>query len=433
MIDRRDLLTSAATGAFLMAGGTLLASRSASAQAGGSGPVRSISAMTFAPDGRLVVADWRSDALHALAIPPADAAADASFNVKDLDLVIAEAEGLTVDRVRPTAAAFDAATNRAIVAYAAGKGPDAPVRLAFVRADGGLEIVDPAVMVEDSLSLSDAPPDATIWDETPARSLLVTDIVPHALLNGGTELLVAGLANADFASTLRRVPYPFDTAGAVGSARIEMYHTVHNQIETRAPVRAMSVVELNGVEHLLAAYTCTPLVTVPLADLVDGASVRAKTIAELGFGNTPLDVVPFAIEYEGQVSQWVMVANAAMSADLIPLDAIAAAAAAPGIEEPVKVPFETTKGVAGLQMPITNLVRLVDQGPQFLLGLRRDPSSGDLELVSYRKGAFFRLSDFVNEYDLPSYEYGGDAFQQDYIRPFHAMMKSDEGFAHLIE
>ena len=428
MIDRRDLLTSATVTAFLV-GAAPGAIRAARAQ--GTGTIRSISAMAFAPDGRLVVADWKGNALHALALPDATPRGDASFNIKDLDAVIAQAEGLGTDRIRPTAVAFDGAANRAVVAYAAGKGPDDPVRLALVHADGGVETVDPSALIAASRGLADAPPDAAIWTDTPARSLLVTSIVPHAREDGSVELLVAGLANADFASTLRRVAYPFDATDAPATLRMEMYHTVHNQIETRAPIRAMAVVDLGGTPTLLGAYTCTPLVTVPVRDLIDGASVRAKTIAELGFGNTPLSVVPFAIEYQGQTSQWVMVANAAKAADLIPLDAIAAAATAPGIEEPVSVPFETTKGVAGIQMPITNLVGLVDQSPQFLLALRRDPQAGDLELVSYRKGAFFRLSDFVNEYDIPGYAYGDDAFQQDYIRPFHAMMKGDEGFAEL--
>ncbi len=53
--------------------------------------------------------------------------------------------------------------------------------------------------------------------------------------------------------------------------------------------------------------------------------------------------------------------------------------------------------------------------------------------MSFRKGAFFRLSDHVNEYDMPGYAYPeGDSFQQGYIRPFHAMMKRDEGHAELI-
>jgi hypothetical protein len=257
--------------------------------------------------------------------------------------------------------------------------------------------------------------------------LLVTDMKFH-----GDELIVAGLANATFSSTLRRVPYPF--TGKTGATRIEMYHAVHNQIETRAPVRAFNVIDVEGTPTLLAAYTCTPLVTVPLNELKDGSKVRGKTIAELGFGNTPLDVLPFAIEYQGKKSDWVMIANSAKAADLINLNDIVKATKIDGLSTPVRAPFQQHAGVPSIPLPITNLQRIMDQGSQYLLALRRDAESGDLQLVSIRKGAFFRLSDHVNEYDFASYAYPeGDKFQQDYIRPFHRMMKSDEGHAALIK
>ncbi len=45
--------------------------------------------------------------------------------------------------------------------------------------------------------------------------------------------------------------------------------------------------------YLLAAYTCTPLVKVPVADLKAGAHVKGKTIAELGNRNRPLDMIVY--------------------------------------------------------------------------------------------------------------------------------------------
>ena len=64
---------------------------------------------------------------------------------------------------------------------------------------------------------------------------------------------------------------------------VEIYHTTHNQIETRAPIRAMSFATLGGKPYVVAAYLCTPLVTIPLEDLKDGAHIRGKAIAELGY------------------------------------------------------------------------------------------------------------------------------------------------------
>jgi hypothetical protein len=387
----------------------------------------SISAMVLAPDGRLIVADWRAGELHSLALPTMAAASEQAFNVSDLSDRLAAAYRLPGGMVRVTAAAFHSVGQTAILALAMGRRTDAPVGLALLNARGEVQRLDAQALVRASTPLQAAPPEARLWGNRPARSLLVTDIKIF-----GNELLVAGLGNGGFNSTLRRVPYPFD--GTARVAAIEMYHAVHNQIETRAPVRAFSVIDVEGTPTLLAAYTCTPLVTVPMADLTEGARVRGKTIAELGFGNTPLDVVPFAIDYRGRRSEWVLVANSAKAADLIALPDIVAAAKGPGLSKPVQAPFDALAGVRSIALPMANVQKVMEQSPQFLVALRRGVEDGQLQLVSVRKGAFFRLSDFVNEYDFPDYAYpADDKFQQEYIRPFHRMMKTDEGHASLIK
>ncbi len=388
--------------------------------------VQSISALTLASDGRVIAADWRAAKLHALTIPAAAAVEKGpSFNITGLSGAIARTLGKIGDEIRVTAIVFDGKAQRAILAVAEGRAADAPVKLAIVAADGKIEILDPSALVASSLDLTGAPGEAAIWNRAPARTFMVTDMKMV-----GQELLVAGLSNATFTSTFRRIAYPFKDAGA--TTAVEMYHAVHNQIETRAPIRAFSVIDVDGEPTVLAAYTCTPLVTAPLKAMTNGATVRGKTIAELGFGNTPLDVVPFDIIYQGNTSKWVMVANSAKAADLMRYEDIVAGAKGEGLGKPVKAPFEQHAGVKSLPMPITGVQRLLDQSPQFLLALRRDVATGDLQLVSIRKGAFFRLSDFVNEYDMPGYDYpANDQFQQSYIRPFHKMMKTDEGHAGL--
>ena len=51
--------------------------------------------------------------------------------------------------------------------------------------------------------------------------------------------------------------------------------------------------EIAGTANLLAAYTCTPLVKIPISDLKPGAKVKGTTVAELGNRNTPLDMVVY--------------------------------------------------------------------------------------------------------------------------------------------
>ena len=391
------------------------------------GVVKSISTMTFAPDGKLIVSDWKSNALHALSLPDTKTAESGSFNLYDVDKAIAQALGTDREQIRVTKAIFETTANKAILAVETGAQPEAPVVIAVFGSDGAGTLYNLNELVAATLSLDDVPPETSLWEHTPARSFLVTAMKAH-----DDEIFVAGIANSDFSSTLRRVAYPFNGTSATTS--VEIYHAVHNQIETRAPIRAFSIVDIAGAPHVLAAYTCTPLVTIPIANLKDGAHITGKTIAELGYGNTPLDVVPFDVSDQGETSRWVMIANSSRAADLISFDAIVAANSEVGLSQPVQVPFETRSGVSAMQAPITNAVCLVDQDEQFLLSLRRDPTEGDLQLVSIRKGAFFRLSDFVNEYDFPNYSYPeGDEFQQEYMRPFHKMMKTDEGYRDLVK
>lgn len=57
--------------------------------------------------------------------------------------------------------------------------------------------------------------------------------------------------------------------------------------------RSMKVVDIDGKAHMLAVYTCTPLVIFPLSALRDNGRITGKTIAELGFGNTPGDLLTY--------------------------------------------------------------------------------------------------------------------------------------------
>jgi hypothetical protein len=51
---------------------------------------------------------------------------------------------------------------------------------------------------------------------------------------------------------------------------------------------------LGGKPYVVAAYVCTPLVTIALDDLKDGAHIKGKAIAELGYGNTPADMISYS-------------------------------------------------------------------------------------------------------------------------------------------
>lgn len=130
------------------------------------------------------------------------------------------------------------------------------------------------------------------------------------------------------------------------------------------------------------------------------------------------------------MSNYVLVVNREMDADLITLDALTEAAAGPGLSEPIPY-LGATAGVQSVPLPMSGVLHVADQDNQFLVALRRDLDTGAMELVSFRKGAFFRLSDFISEYNFPDYAYAADQSSQG-IMMFQNMLKLDEGFPGLL-
>ena len=78
------------------------------------------------------------------------------------------------------------------------------------------------------------------------------------------------------------------------SAGIEIYHGSHGRFETYSPIRTFLPFQLAGEPYILAAYTCTPLVKIPIAALKPGHKVQGVTIAELGNRNRPLDMIAYS-------------------------------------------------------------------------------------------------------------------------------------------
>ncbi|MEO0384176.1 MAG: hypothetical protein AAF234_11560 [Pseudomonadota bacterium] len=383
---------------------------------------QSFGILEFGPDNTLFVADSAAGVIHAYVLPSGGTAPeeDTAFNLLDVDQFVADALGASGRLVYSDLAVHPVTREAYMSVTATIDGVDAGAVVA-VSHDGAARVLDLGALPSTQFMLDDtADAGVTFWRDIPASTLSVTDL---DYSNG--ELFVSGVSTGEFASTLRRVPYPF--ADAPTSTSIEIYHAAHNQNETRAPIRAMAIVDIDGTATAVAAYTCTPLVTIPVYALADGAHVTGKTIAELGYGNTPLDVVSFqAADFQGEVSSYVLVVNREMDADLITLENLTAAAAGPGIAEPVPY-LGATSGVQTVPLPLSGVVHMADQDGQFLLALRRDLDTGAMELVSFRKGSFFRLSDFISEYNFPDYAYADDEMSTG-TRMFQNLLKVDEGF-----
>ncbi|NDZ15903.1 hypothetical protein C7T35_33000 [Variovorax sp. WS11] len=384
--------------------------------------VQSVSRLAAGPGNVLFIADWKTARVHALTLPNApQKPAGTAFNILDLEPLLSKQVGGKKFTVEDMVARPGTGEVYIALSHGAAKTP----ALVVVTSDRKTRRIDLKSAKTTSIALRDAPTTGyRFWKDTPERSYTVTDMKYR-----DGALYVAGLSNQEFASTLRRARYPFDAQQSVTS--VEIYHTGHNLIETRAPIRAMSFASWGGKPYLVAAYTCTPIVTIPLEDLKDGAHIRGKTIAELGYGNTPAGMIAYTKTEQGKTQEYLMLLNFERGASAIPVSQVEAASVRPGIE--TLVPFGQITGLEATSVPLAGTMRLDNLDDQSFIVLRRRLEKDALQLVTISKELSFRLTDFISEYAFQEYGFKGDPFQLKNIKPRQDMMLTHEGFADQIK
>lgn len=322
--------------------------------------------MAFGPDGILFIGDPLSAAVFAVDTGERSGNTGHAINVQAINQQIAAVLGCSPDQVLVNDLAVNPLSGTAYLSVSRGRGPDAIPVILRVGADGKLSELSLESARYAKVPLPNAP-DPNKKDRRGASQRLesITDL---EYVNG--QLVVAGLSNEEFSSRLRTIPFPFSEADEGTS--VEIFHGSHGKLETHAPVRTFVSYTINDQPHLLAAYTCTPLVKLPLVDLKPGKKVRGTTVAELGNHNRPLDI----IVYTKDGKEYLLIANNARGVMKI---AAAQLGDADGIESPVPdtagVGYETVDGLKGVQQ----LDKLNDK--QALLLVESSPGVLNLQTV----------------------------------------------------
>ena len=296
---RRDLLRFAAASAVGLAlpGSLSAASETPAAQGGVSAPLQSSGVLTFGPGNVLFVGDITGAKIHAFALREADLTPQTgvelgnfhNFEGRDqvvgLDQKLAALFGTTIDRIVVNDIAVHPPTQQVFLSVERGRGIDAIPAIVKVN-HGKLEVLELDSIPHSQVSIPNEPDARTMLEFDPQRIYAITDVKYY---NG--EIFVSGITNQRFASTLYRIPYPFNSS--VATCTVEIWHPVHGEFETRAPIIRHLIRELNDEPYLFAVYGCTPLVRFPLSALQHGAHVRGEVIGELGYGANPLDMLAF--------------------------------------------------------------------------------------------------------------------------------------------
>ena len=373
----------------LSTAGTALADSTALTSAG---------ALAFDDANTLFVGDGKAGVVHAFELGEAELTDQSAYELgraktfegrtifDNINAEIGAVLGVPADEVRINDMVVHKPTKQIFLSVHRGLGPDAEALIVKVN-QGKIELVDLSSSTHTTQDIGAIAEAETIEFERPLYSLTITDIDYY---NG--EIFVAGVSNEEFDSTLRRISYPFD--GDVAASKIEIWHAVHAQWETRAPIITQTIAELDGVATLIALYGCTPVVRIPLSDLEDGKQVRGTMIAELGYGNSPVDTVVYANAWTG--TQNVLVTNTHRSAASYTLDTLANAKAMP-TGEGVQPLF----GIGGAEytpIPISGVVHLDTVDDTWAVAVRENPEDPrELQLHTLAMPMFFERSDHVVE------------------------------------
>ncbi|MEO1030930.1 MAG: hypothetical protein AAFX55_05980 [Bacteroidota bacterium] len=378
--------------------------------------------LAFGPENVLFIGDSNNSTLYAVQTEAKALKDVVPYNMESIDLILAEKLNMNVRDLMVNDMKVHPLSQEVYIALKKGHAPEAPSMVAIVNPIGeDLKLLEINASNSTKISIENpASGDYKFWNETPKSALSITDID----YNDGF-VYVAGLTNGEFASNLRKIAYPFNgTQDAVNS--IEIYHAVHTQMETRAPIRTMLFDELNGESTLIASYTCTPLVTIPTSAIIDNGDVKGKTIAELGYGNAPIDMITVTTQgQDGSYNKSLVVTHKNRGGSLIPFSSIAEA-------KQMDVNAPAASAPAGLKdmvaIPTATVMHIDNQNQMFIAVLRRNIETGSIDLVSEVAGVYLRLSDFISEYDFPDYKYDE---KQAGTKGFHDMIKPMEGYPEL--
>ncbi|MGE3818656.1 MAG: hypothetical protein AB7I30_04425 [Isosphaeraceae bacterium] len=308
----------------------------------GTPQIKSAGPLTFGPDGVLFVGDTQGAAVFAIDTGDRTGGREkAPINVEGIAEKVAARLGTDVKNVLINDVAVNPASGKAYLSVSRGRGPEATPVLLRVGGDAAIEEVS---LENVRFAKADVPNPPAPGATQRGQSLRAESITDLAYVDG--RLFVAGLSNEEFSSRLIALPFPFQ--GQADGAAIEIYHGAHGRFETKSPVRTFVAYQINGAPHLLAAYTCTPLVKVPVADLKPGAQVKGTTIAELGNRNRPLDM----IVYQKGGKDYLLLANNSRGVMKIPTEG---AADAKSITAPVGgggtqgMAYETIASMKGVE------------------------------------------------------------------------------------
>ena len=331
----------------------------------GTPEIQSINALSFGEEGILFIGDSKSAKIFAIDTEESTSPeGEVKIEMSKVDEVIASSLGTTADQITIHDMVVHPVSKSVYLAVSAADGQPVLLKLS----EGKFDLVSLDKVMYSEVSIND--PIAEDAKDRRGRSQRMWAISDLGFSDG--KVYVSGLSNKEFGSTFRSISFPFTSEQKQSS--LEIYHAAHGQFETWSPIKAFTTTNVGGKSSLLASYTCTPLVVLPLDKIKEGEHVKARTVAELGNWNTPLDMI--VMEKDG--ASYLLMANSNRAVMKIAIKDIESFDGT--ITEKV-MQRAGTSGVDFINLPYVNVLQMdqLDEG-QFLMLQRR--SNGSLDFVT---------------------------------------------------
>ncbi|SMG27040.1 hypothetical protein SAMN05661096_01567 [Marivirga sericea] len=328
--------------------------------------VKSINALSFGPEGILFIGDSENAKVFAIDTQDTEAIEgnNADISLEQFDVKVAELLGTTADQISIEDLVVNPISKN--IYFAVQHTSNTPILMKIEN--GVFQFVSlKEVMFSEALLEASIEAEATDRRGRSMRKWAISDL---NYSNG--KVMVTGLSNKEFGSTFRSISFPFDEKQEMSS--LEIYHAAHGQFETNSPVKAFTATTIAGIEYVIAAYTCTPLVIFPSSDLKPNEHVKGRTVAELGNWNTPLDMV--VLQNEG--SSYLLMANSNRALMKIALDNVKNFSGS--LTEPV-TQRGGTAGVEFIALPFVNVLQLDKVSDDTFVMLQRK-SDGQMQLFT---------------------------------------------------
>jgi hypothetical protein len=322
--------------------------------------LQSAGPMAFGPSGVLFVGDSKAAKVYAINTEDKKGNASVGYAIDDLSSKAAAALG---GKVSVADLAVNPETGNAFLSVTVG----GKAGLAKVTPDGKVTRLNLDKIGHAAVALPNPPEDKVVQRGRRSSNPREQSITDLAYTDG--RVLVSGLSASESPSTVREFEFPFRESSA--GMQVEIYHAAHGRSEDYAAIQTFIPFTVDGEPSVLAGFTCTPLVKIPVGNMKSNAKVTGTTVAELGNRNRPLDM----IAYKQGGKDYLLLANSARGVMKVSTDDLAKNE---GLTEPVRgggtagQPYETIESLVDIvqldQLDETHALVIVqkDDGPMSL-------------------------------------------------------------------